>query len=375
MTAVSVARESLLQLLESVEPGTAQKEMVEQSSCFAFANEKVRSYNDDTAVEAKSPLGDFVGAVQAKPLMELLRRLPDEHIEVEPNGIEFRVTSKNGRRRAGIRMEHEVTLPRIRKDDRPKKWHSLPEEFNEAISVVQACASTDQTKFSTTCIHLTPKHIEACNDYQLCRWKMKLALTGATLVRQSSLRHVTKIHPTEFSETEHWLHFRGAGQDLVMSCRRYADEDEGPDAYPDVGSHIGTEGAIPLELPKNIVDPLEIAKEFASDTDLAIPLIEMNIQPGKLTLSGKGALAWYSETRKFKGYRGEPMRFMIGPTLLAELVKNHNSCLILPQRLVVKGNNMVYAVSLVSKDEGTEEIETDDSAEPELEEAVYHGDE
>ena len=49
----TVNREAFLHQLESVQAGLSSKEMIEQSSCFAFIKGKVVTYNDEISCRQK----------------------------------------------------------------------------------------------------------------------------------------------------------------------------------------------------------------------------------------------------------------------------------------------------------------------------------
>ena len=44
-----VSREKLMQALEAVSPGLANRELIEQSSCFVFKSGMVMTFNDEVA--------------------------------------------------------------------------------------------------------------------------------------------------------------------------------------------------------------------------------------------------------------------------------------------------------------------------------------
>jgi hypothetical protein len=350
-----VSKEIALQALEAAEAGTATREIVQQSACYVFGGGQVRSYNDETAVVLPSPLNGVEGAVHAKPLLELLRKLPDEMLEFEVKDGELRVSgvkkdgsTVKGWRRAGVRMEAEVTLPEIRPEDQPVKWKKLPEGFCEAVGLVQTCVSTDQSNFARTCVHLTPEWIEACSEFQVCRYRVELPIKTPALVRQASIRHVATSEATHVCETSSWLHFKNEVKKLVLSCRRYVDSVDGPDGFPDIGPILKTKGTTEMTLPKNLDGAIDIAQDCAKDGDGATVLIMVSLRPGRLRLRGQGAFAWFEEERTLKGYQGERLDFLIGPALLTELCKKHTTCRLAPGRLLVKSGGLSYAACLIN---------------------------
>ena len=181
-----VNREELLKVLQSVSPGLAAKEILEQSSCLVFLDGKVATFNDEVACSRKSPL-DLTGAVKAKPLLELLGKLAEDDIEVEQSNGELLVKGK--RRKAGVRMEAEVMLP-VDAVEEPDEWMKLPAEFSEAVSIVHTCASGEESQFVLTCVHIHPEYLEACDKLQVVRYPLETGVEESTLVRAESLRKI-----------------------------------------------------------------------------------------------------------------------------------------------------------------------------------------
>lgn len=328
-----VNREAILHQLECVQPGLSPKEIIEQSSCFVFQDNQVMTYNDEIACCHNSDL-KLSGAVQAAPLMALLRKLPEDEIEVEAGDGELLVTGN--KRKAGIRMESEILLP-VEKVETPKKWKDLPADFGEAVAMVQECAGKNENDgFSITCVHLHPEWIEASDNYQIARYTMQLPIKAPSLVRRDSIKHIVALDMTEFSETESWLHFRNASG-LRLSCRRYLEK------FKEFSKFLKVKGE-PTTLPKGLGESADMAEIFsAENTDSTEVTVEL--RPGKLRLKGMGATGWYSEVKKLK-YHGQPLSFMIAPKLLAEITRRHNECEIAEERLVVRSGNFIYVSCL-----------------------------
>ncbi len=327
-----IDRMELLQRLEAIQPGLSPRDIVEQSSCFVFKDGLIQTYNDEIACRIKSPF-KFTGAVTAAPLLAILNKLKEDDVEVEPTEEELLIIGK--KRRAGIRMDAEITLP-IDSVEKPKKWRPIHEDFVEAISIVHECAGTNQEEFALTCVHIHPKYIEACDNHQLTRYRISSGVTVAALVRRDAIKHIISLDMTEFAETETWIHFRNP-TGLMLSCRRFIEE------FPNLSPILKVEGE-PTTLPKGLADAADKAevfsKENADDNQVMVEL-----RPGKLRIKGTGTSGWYSEVKKLK-YNGKAISFQISPRLLMELTKRHNECLVSEERLKVDGGKWVYVSCL-----------------------------
>lgn len=328
---IKINREQALLTFQSVEPGLSQREIIEQSKCLIFQGDLVSAFNDELLCQAKSPFGtDFTGAVAAGPLVKILEKFPEEELTVEEKEGELVISGKG--RSAGVRMEKKIELPIQESVEKPGSWTPLPQEFIEAVNMVQHCAGHDENKFALTCLHIHPKWIEACDRLQMCRWRFDTGMKEAILVRYSCIKHVVKLAMMEMSETGSWIHFRNPSG-LLMSCRRYIDE------YPDLSTFIKTKGS-PTALPKGLVEGLDRAEVFTGENPEENKVL-ITLKPGRITIKGVGPLGWYKENKK-SDYAGEPFEFIVQVKILREIVKRHTECQVNPDMLKVKGGKWVY---------------------------------
>ena len=336
-----INREEFLKQLESVMPGLSTKEIIEQSSCFIFKDETVNTYNDEIACSQKSLL-KIEGAVPAMPFISILRKLKEDELEINVNDAKTVVMIKAKGKQSGINMEQDILLP-IEAVDKPKKWKALPDNFADAIAIVQPCAGSNEAQFAITCVHIAPKWIEACDNYQVNRFKIKTDVQNSILVRKESLKHIVSLDMVEFSETKHWIHFRNS-DGLVLSCRHWVDE------YPsdDITQILSMKGG-PLTLPKGLREAVEKAEIFSSENVEGDNVI-VNIKKGKFKITGKGTSGWFTEIKKSK-YDGESLKFTIPPKLLVELVQHHNECEVSSDRLKVSGGKFTYVTVLGTLEE------------------------
>jgi DNA polymerase III sliding clamp (beta) subunit (PCNA family) len=331
---MKVNKEQILHQLDSVSPGIATKECVEQSSCFVFQDGQVITFNDEIACSISCDLG-FTGAVAAKPLLDLLHKLTEPEIDVSANENELLIKGK-GHRKSGITLEAEITLP-ISVVTQPSEnmWRPVSQSFSQAVGVVQTCASKDANTFHLTCIHITQDYIEACDKFQLARYDLNTGLTQECLVKRDSLKHVRELGITEVCETDAWLHFRNPSG-LVFSVRREVLD------YPDLSALTKMVGE-PITLPGGLAEAVDKAQIFSAETTDNVVTIEL--KQGWLRLRSKGLSGWYEECREI-GYTGEPLSFTIAPKMLLEITEKTNECFIVPGRLKVIGTDFEYVTCL-----------------------------
>lgn len=325
-------REELLKVLQSVSPGLATKEIIEQSSCFAFQDGRVFTFNDEVAASRESPI-EINGAVKADKLLEILSKMAEDDIEIIDTATELQIKGK--RKKAGIRKEEEVKLNY--EDVEPADdWLELPEDFNDAVSIVHSCASTNESQFVLTCIHLTDSFIQACDRYQIARYAMPLDIDEELLVRASSLRTILGLDMTEFSLTDSWMHFRNE-TGLVVSCRRHSD------VYIDIDQFVTKTGTTPMTLPGGLNEIVDKAQIFSSDNAAGDHVI-VELSNGRVIVEGNGPDGWYKEMKNTK-YDGPSLKFSISPKVLVEISKKSNECGVGEGRLFVDSGKFKFSAS------------------------------
>jgi DNA polymerase III sliding clamp (beta) subunit (PCNA family) len=343
---LKVNRETFLQQLEMISPGLSQREILEQSSCFVFDKGRILSFNDEISCSHETKL-QIKGAVQAQPLLAILRKLEEQELEIEQVNGELILHGK--RKKSGIRMEAQITLP-IDQLETPMKWRPLPQDFTEAVSMTQHCAGKDAANYWPLCFNITPNWIETSDTFQIARYELETGFKEPLLVRRDSLVHIIKLDMVEFSTTSSWVHFRNKSG-LVLSCRSESAE------FPDCTPFLKGKGQKTV-LPKTLIRETEAAEIFSTES-AGDNLITIQLWPGKLKLKGEGVFGWYSSYKTLKKYQGPAMKFMISPTLLAQIIGRHNECELVTEgenrRLIVRGENFKYSACLVRINEKEKE--------------------
>lgn len=346
---MKINRENLLSDLEMVKAGLSPREFIEQSSCFVFQDGHVMTFNDEVACRKDVGI-NITGAIQAANLLTILEKMDDPELLVRENEkgeLEFR----GKRKRFAVTKDSEIFLP-VDRVEIPEKWRSLPKEFTEAIGLVQHCASQDESKFTLTCIHLHPNHIEACDNYQIMRFTGDTKIKESVLVRASSIGHIVSLGMDKIAVTKSWIHFKNQ-QGLIYSCRKYAEDYHLLDNILNFKGHS-------IVIPKGLKDASDRAAVFAMDK-AGDPLVTVTIKEGVIRIEGQGVTGWYEEVKKVN-YKGPTMEFNIAPEILKHISEKYTDAQITEGRLKVVGGSWEYVTMLgVPKAEDDEEEEKEDA--------------
>jgi len=342
---VRVSREELLKVLESLTPGLNTKESIEQSTCFVFDGQQAMTFNDEVACMRTSPL-KITGAVKAKPLLDLLSKLPEDELDIDQVEDQLRVKGKG--RRSGLRMETEARLP-VHGVEVPTEddWMPLPTDFNNAVGICHPCASSEETEFVLTCICIDPDCLQATNRFQIARYPIEMGLSEQTLVRADSLKKVCGFDMTEFALTGSWIHFRNPAG-LRLAARRHME------AYKDVSRFLVSDGMSEITLPANLREVTERANIFSSETMSSVGnKLLICLGPDRITIKGQGAIGFYEEIKQTT-YSGPPTEFLVAPRLLEAISEKSNTCRVGQGRLFIDTGKFVYVACTASVPTETE---------------------
>lgn len=334
-------RVKLIQTLSGVVAGLSMRnENIEQSMCFVFKDDKVITFNEEIMCMAKCKIG-FEGAVPAAPFLNLLARMNDESVDIGTSGDN--VVVKGKRKKAVILFDLKVTLP-VKQVEDPGHWKKVPENFPEAIATVVDCCSNHDLKFELTCVHITPKFVEASDNIQCARAEVGLNIKKDFLVKSDAARQLISRKLVEFSESDNWLHFKD-DSGCMISCRRYVEK------YPNYDSVFKPDGLVPFKIPSGLKEAVDRASVFTAALESATAgrqLVDVSIGEGMLTLSGAGTSGRYSEEQKIK-YKGKTLAFAVSPAVLKSVAAQKNKASLNSQKLVVDGDGWRMVFCLFEK--------------------------
>lgn len=338
---MEVDREKFVQCLDSCSPGLTPSDTTEQSSCFGFHDGMIYTYNTEILCRIPSP-APIEGAVDAKELLELLKEIPADVIDIRPEDGYLGINCKKPMLKSGVTMQAEMLMPvfgdniETPADD----WRPLAEGFSEAVRLVYACCSKDQNKVALSKVHIHPQYVEAADNYHGARYRIETPIDEPCLTTRLSCSHIGQLGFTEISVTDNWLHFRN-DTDLIFSCRRLDSDD-----YPEIGSFFSDKETIPAAFPKTLLQTIKRAAIFSrSRTDDDI--ITLSLKPGLLVIEGRSDRGFVREQKKIS-YYGQDMTFRVSPKLLANVLSEYQDYCLGQFKLLVKRKNFRYMTTLLA---------------------------
>lgn len=332
-------RESILEALEIVKPGLASKEHIEQSTCFAFTNGKIVTFNDEISVSHPvEGLEGIEGAIQANEFYQVLSKLKANEIEIEVDGPEVRL--KAGRAKAGLVLQEKIRMP-LEAIGEKSKWQKIPENMLEALKFVSFACSSDMSRPIITCVNVKPDGtIEASDSYRIISYKLDEEVPISTfLLPASTIRRLSGCKPVKISEGHGWVHFlTSAGTEY--SCRTFFG-----DTFPNISKFMDVEGE-DFELPSSIEELLDRAAIFSNDSESNA--VTITIKPKRMVVRGQSDTGWFEEYVNLK-YKGPEKQFTIRPELLKDVVKMLRQCILGENAIKFIGDNWEYVGVLEMK--------------------------
>jgi len=334
---MKINKQELLDALSIVRPGLANKEMIAQSTSFAFLNGRVVTYNDEISISHPVQNLDIEGAVKANELYELLNKIKKDEIDFEMTESEIRI--KAGRSKAGLTLKQEVTLP-LEEIGEQGKWKKLPDQFQEALKFTSFSCSNDMSMPVLTCIHVDKKTSCAISsdNFRLTYHNLGGTLPiNSFLIPASSVKELIKYLITHIAEGQGWVHFK-TKEDTIFSCRIFED------TYPDTSKMFNVQGN-EIHLPKSMEAILERAQVFARAEHFLDEQVLIKLGDKKFTIRSEGVTGWFEETANTK-YSGEEIEFYANPVFLKDICSKVQSCILSKSSMKFVGKDWEHIIAL-----------------------------
>ena len=339
---MQINKEELKKALEIVKPGLANKEIIEQSTSFAFMKDKVVTYNDEISISHPISGLDITGALKAEELYQLISKTKKDEIEVilEDNQIIL----QSGRAKAGLILQTDIKLP-LKEIGEIEKWKTLPENFSKAVRFVSIAAGIDMSRPVLTCIHVDKSgYVEASDGFRIVKYENMKIPVNTFLIPVSSARELIKLNPTKIAEGQGgWIHFQ-TNEGSIISCRVFEDK------YPDTSKFLKVEG-VSLTMPAIVSEIIDRAIVFSKRDHSFDEQVFIVIQNNKIKINAKSETgSWFEEDANMR-FKDDSISFAITPYLLQDILKETSSFVINENMMKFEGTDWLYVTTLCEKSE------------------------
>jgi DNA polymerase III sliding clamp (beta) subunit (PCNA family) len=326
----------LQEALEIVKPGLANKELIEQSTSFAFMNGKVITYNDEISISHPVEGLELEGAILADNLYKFLGKVKKDDIDLSVEENEIILTT--GKAKAGLTLQTEIKLPLDEELNEKGRWQKLPENFINDIAFVMTAAGSNMSQPLLTCVHIhNSGFVEASDSYRFARRQLSAEMPiGSVLIPALSVVEITKLDPkpTRVAEGKGWIHFRNS-TGTIISCRIFEDR------YKDLSPFLKVEGTR-VVFPEGLDEILARAMVFSKRDHMLEEEIVIIIKDKILKMAAKSDSGWFREETDMPNFKGEPIKFVITPYLLKGILSETKVCELTHNRIKFEGTGWIY---------------------------------
>jgi len=356
MSVKNLNKSSLLEALETVRPGVAKKEVLEQSNCFVFRDNFVYSFNDEVGMShpIKNLKLKLEGAVQAESLFDLLSSIESESVYLETTKTELLVNA--GKMKAGLPLIRDIALP-LDSIGNADSWHPLPKNFLKGIGFSLFSCSKDVNYGQLTCVFINTRRgvIETTDQNRACSVSFGKSLKGyidsfllpADAAKQLEDYDLTEIGRSDGSDGSGWVHFRNDGG-TIFSARVY----EG--SLPDSSSWFDVKEVGAFHFPENLGGLVERANVFSKrDAEKDSGHVTIKVSGGKMRVVSKGSSGWSRESIPVKHDPDmEPFSFIVSVDFIRDVldIGVNEKCIVSDSSLLFAGKNWKHVMSLASED-------------------------
>jgi DNA polymerase III sliding clamp (beta) subunit (PCNA family) len=335
-----INRAELQTALEAVRPGLASKDVIEQSTSFAFMEDRIVTYNDEISVSYPFKGLGITGVVKAEALYQFLSKVKQDEIDLDPQENELRI--KAGRINAGLVFESEIRLP-VEEVGNIDKWKDVPDGLLSAFKLCHPCASKDMSRPMLTCIHVDGARVEAGESYQVMRVELSSKVPIDTfLIPANSAREVARYKMEKIAGGNGWVHFKSA-DGMVFSCRVFDGD------FPDTSNILQIDDGLEVTFSAKMMEALERSDVFSKTGITTDAEVRIAVEQNKVTVAAKNEFGWFEESLRVK-YDGDKFSFRTSPELLVNGLKAKLTCFIGGNRIKFTGENWQCVIAATVDD-------------------------
>jgi len=328
----------LLNALSIVKPGLSNKELIEQSSSFAFMGNRVVTYNDEISVSHPVEDLDIIGAVKAEELYKFLHKTKQEDIAISVEDNVLLLAA--GRSKVTLTLEADIKLD-LSELQKKKKWKKLPPSFLNDIKFVAKAASKNAAMPAMTCLNIRADgFIEATDRFRACRCTSDF--DTSFLLPADVVVTITTINPTKICVEKNWVHFK-TPTNTILSCRIFNAEFPAVDPF---FKKWGEGDDVLLSLPKELLSIVEKAMIFSKRDYVMDEFLYITVSKKKIKVVAKSEYASFEETTEME-YKGEQVQFKIVPHLFLDILKEKDTIVYLGKtKIKFEAGNWKYLAIL-----------------------------
>jgi hypothetical protein len=304
--------------------------------------EGVASFRLDIGVEG-------VIKIDGSKLLSILKKMPDDTIDVSYNKEKGEVLVKKGKSRYGFKIiEGTYTIPNSENNTKLKEFDK--DSFALAVGMTSSIMVKKFTSAFTPFVHYNGKckRLEATDRRKLLLYNVDLGdenFLVSDVVFNSSL----KTKPDTIGVSSKWVTLSdGVVTTMIMNC---ASSNTYPDFTPFI-EKMELESKSKVVFPPNLEEMLSRVGAFGLDLN---SYFEFKIEDGVMSLSGNSESAWFEDKEDVGN--SEDVCFKVNSVILSNALYLGGTAEKFENKITIKGTDWIYMTSLAETETKNERTE------------------
>jgi hypothetical protein len=274
-----------------------------------------------------------------------LAKVDDEFLEITFS--ENEVLIKGKRKRAGLTLQNEITLP-INVLPKPKElvFNKVTSHEIRGLMLCGNLCNENSNQLYTKVVKWDNTSIESTDNQRLMHFTLKPSKCISTpiLITPRAIGGLDRISPEEMALNDKWAVFKGA-KDCLYYCRHTSGVQ-----YPDLTKHFLKKGR-KIVLPPETKDIISRA-DVLSSTNFESNSLLVSLETDKLTIRGEGDSGWYEESKKCK-YSDESFEMFISPKIFNDVLSHEHTVLVNEKLIQIQTEDYVMLCCLATPNKGS----------------------
>jgi len=333
-----INRDQLLEALEVVKPGLASKELIEQTTSFAFLDGMVVTYNDEISISHPVEGIEFEGAIKAKELYGLLNRIDKKVVSLSISDEGTELLFNAGRIRSGLRLETDIKLPIDEFNVEGAEWKEIknPSQLRNSIALCAETCATDMSRLKLTCVDIKNNGVIQGSDgfrFLQCLGEALPFTDDEFLLPAHNAVEVSKFEFSSIMVDKGWVHFKNEDVGSIFSCRFIEEEYVDQNIIENV---VQFEDPILLPFPKKMIKMIDLVGQFAERKYIMDEKVDVIIEDGHIMLKAEteDTKSWVKNVAAID--TEEKLSFSLTPSLFKNILLLSGHCSINPKRTKIK---------------------------------------
>jgi regulator of replication initiation timing len=340
-----IIRDQLVNILASLKPGLAKKDLIQQMSHFIFTGHDICTYNDRTCIIYPYET-DFKCSVKGEELYKVLYGVSEDEVDMIVENNYLKIGSK--KLKAGLSTlidEKEKVEPMINSIKRSLKkleFEPLPTNFLDGSFLCMFSTAKDMTKGVLNCVCYHDENIFSTDSLRVSHFKMNRPVKFS-LIHFKNVIDMVKFPIVETALGTSWIHFK-TSDGVLFNCRVLLEEY--PEHIENYFNVTGKKISLPKKL-KEVIETVTVLAEGEIDTER---VIKVEIANNEIKCTAKKERGWIENSTEIE-YKDKLITFYINPIFFAQILDRATDMVVEQNTALFVTETFKHVISLLPMEE------------------------